>query len=120
MSKFLPTSGFKFDFDFQFEFDLNKCTNNISKRCVLEIDLECPRELSKLQNYYPLAQDETEIKKEMLSSYQLKIANVHNIPIGTAKKLVSNYFDKEKYVLHNENLQLYLRLGSRIKKYIVY
>ena len=26
------------------------------------------------------------------------------------KKLVLNFFDKEKYVLHNGNLQLYLRL----------
>ena len=39
-----------------------------------------------------------------------------NISIGTAKKLVHNYFDKEKYVLHYENLQLYLRLGLKLKK----
>ena len=42
-----------------------------------------------------------EIKREILSNYQLKIADL--------KKLVPNFFDKEKYVLHYENLQLYLR-----------
>ena len=43
------------------------------------------------------------------------------IPIGNFKKLVPNFFDKEKYVIHYENLQLYLRLGLKLqKKYIVY
>ena len=39
----------------------------------------------------------------MLSEYQLKIADLHNIPIGNVKKLMSNFFVKEKYVLHYEN-----------------
>ena len=57
-----------------------------------------------------------EIKREMLSEYQLKIADLYNIPIGNVKKLVPDFFDKEKYVLHYENLQLYLRLGLKLKK----
>ena len=36
------------------------------------------------------------------------------------KKLLSNFFDKEMYVLHYENIQLYLRLGLKLKKYIAY
>ena len=56
----------------------------------------------------------------MLSDYQLKISDLYNVPIGNAKKLVSNFFDKEKYVIHSENLQLYLRLGLKLKKYIAY
>ena len=32
----------------------------------------------------------------MLSEYQLKIAYLYNIPIGNVKKLVLNFFDKEK------------------------
>ena len=31
----------------------------------------------------------------MLSEYQLKIADLYNIPIGNIKKLVPNFFDKE-------------------------
>ena len=46
------------------------------------------------------APDKTEIKIEMLSEYQLKIADLYNIPIGNVKKLVPNFFDKEKYMLH--------------------
>ena len=45
----------------------------------------------------------------MLSNYQLKIADSDNIPIGTVKKLVPNFFDKETHVLY------YLRLGLTLK-----
>ena len=44
------------------------------------------------------------------------MANLCNISIGNVKKLVPNFFDKENYVLHCENLQLYLRLGLKLKK----
>ena len=97
------------------EFNLNNYTSNSSKVCVLEVDLEYPKELLELHNDYPLAPDKIEIKRDMLSDYQLKIADLYNIPIGNVKKLVSNFFDKEKYVLHFENLQLYLRLGLKLK-----
>ena len=43
MSKFLPTSGFKW-IDLN-EFDLNKYTSNSSKGCVLEVDLEYSKEI---------------------------------------------------------------------------
>ena len=41
-------------------------------------------------------------KKNMLSDYQLKIADLYNILIANVKKLVPNFFDEEKYVLHYE------------------
>ena len=106
MSKFLPTSGFKWT-DPK-EFDLNKCTSNSSKGCVLEVDLEYPKESRELHNDYPLAADKIEIKRQMLSDYQLKIADHYSIPIDNVKKSVN--FDKEKYV----------RLGLKLKKYIAY
>ena len=52
----------------------------------------------------------------MLSKYQLKIADLCNIRIDNVKKLVPNYFDKEVYVFHYENLELFLRLGLKLKK----
>ena len=76
MSKFLPISGFK-----QIvprEFGQNKYTSNSSKGCVLEVDLEYPKELHKLHHDYPL---EIEIKKEMPSEQELKIADLYNIPV---------------------------------------
>ena len=86
------------------------------KGFVLEVDLEYQKELHELHNDYPLALDKIEIKREMLSEYQLKIADLYNIPIGNAKKLVPDLFDEERYVIHYENLKLYLRLGLKLKK----
>ena len=52
-----------------------------------------------MHNYYPSAPDKIQIKREMLHEYQLKIADLYNIPIGNVKKLVLNFFDKENYVI---------------------
>ena len=89
---------------------MNEYSSNSSKGCVLEVYFKYPKELRELQNDYPLSPD----KREMLSNYQLKIADLYNIPIGNVKKLVSNFFDKEKHVIH-QKLQLYLRLGLKVK-----
>ena len=38
-------------------FNLNKYTSNSSKVCIIEVDLEYPKELRELHNDYPLAPD---------------------------------------------------------------
>ena len=91
MSKFLLTSGFKW-IDPK-EFDLNKYTNNSSKGCVLEIDLEYLKELHELHSDYLLVPDEIEIKREMLSQYQLNIADLYNIRFNNVINLLPNFFD---------------------------
>ena len=78
---------------------MNNCTCNSSKGCVLEVDLQYPKELRELHNDYYLAPDKIETKKEMLSKYQLMISDFYNIFIGNVKKMVPNLFDKEKYVV---------------------
>ena len=60
------------------------------------VDLEYPKQLRELGNDYPLVPDKTEIEREILSEYQLKIVDLSNILIGTVKKSVPNIFDKEK------------------------
>ena len=61
MSTFFPTDQFKC-IDLK-EFDINKYIFNISKSCVLEVDLELSKELRKMHNDYPLDPDNIEIKK---------------------------------------------------------
>ena len=73
--------------------------------------MESPKALYKLYNDYPLAPYKIEIKRENLSNYQLKVADLYNISISDVEKLLPHLFDKEKYVLHYENLELSLRLG---------
>ena len=102
MYKFLPTWRYKWIYPK--EFDLKKYTSISSKGCVLEVDLEYPKELRKLYNDYSLTPDKVEIKRETLSDYQLKTVDLYNIFISNVKKLVPNFFDNEKYVFHYENL----------------
>ena len=52
----------------------------------------------------------------MLPKYQLMFVHFYKIFIGNIKKMANNVFDKERYVLFNENLQLYLRLVLSLKK----
>ena len=51
----------------------------------------------------------------MLSNYQLQAADLYNILIDNVKKLLPNFLDKEKYVIHYENLKMYLRFGLKLK-----
>ena len=105
MPKVFPTNILKW-VDPQ-ESDQNKYTSNSFNECVSEFDLEYLKELRELNNDYSLAPDKIEIKREMLPEYQLTFSDLYNIPIGSVKEIVLNFFDKEKYVFHYENLQFY-------------
>ena len=91
MSQKLPVRDFRW-------MDTNELGNWRSIPCILEVDLEYPKELHDLHNEYPLAPEKM-------------------IPTGgKVSKLIPNLNDKERYVLHHENLKLYTRLGLRIIK----
>ena len=85
--------------------NLAACTEDRKKGMILEVDLEYPNELHELHNDYPLAAEKMKVTKEMLSSY-----------IGQVAKLIPTLADKENYVLHYRNLQLYLSLGLKLNK----
>ena len=88
MSNPLSTHGFKWMEPSELE--------NWRKYSCLEVDLEYPRSLHDSHNDYPLTPEQIKVDK--------------------VKKLISNLGDKEKYVLHYENLEQYERLGLKIKK----
>ena len=67
--------------------------------CILEVDLEYPQELHDLHNEYPLAPERIKINS-----------------LSQSEKLIPNLNNKEKYVLHSENLKLYEKLGLKITK----
>ena len=117
MSQYLPTGNFKWISDKEIKrIDLGKYKADGKKGFILEVDLEYPQELHDLHNDYPLAPEKTKVSSGMLSEYCKKIADKYNISIGLVNKLIPTLREKEGYVLHYRNLQLYLDLGLKIKK----
>ena len=96
--------------------DLGKYKADGKKGLILEVDLEYPRELHELHNYYSVALEKTKVSNNMLLGYCKKIAKNYNISTGLVKKLIPTLKDKKEYVLHYRNIQLYLDLGLKIKK----
>ena len=83
---------------------------------IYEVDLEYPIELHHLHNDYPCAAEKVKVTDEMLSDYCKGIKNKFKISSGNVHKLIPTLYDKEKYVLHEENLKLFLSLGLRLKR----
>ena len=120
MIQYLPNGGFKWLTKKEIDkFDLNSIKENSSIGYILEVDLEYPdglHDLNDLHNDYPLAPEKFQISQGMLSKYCSNIADEYGIRIGGVKKLVPNLRNKEKYVVHYKNLQLYLSLGMNLTK----
>ena len=117
MSQALPTGSFKWLSPKQIEkINLGKYTENSKKGMILEVDLEYPTKLHNGHNDYCVAAEKLCVTKNMLSPYCKQILEKFNITIGQVKKLIPTLADKQKYVLHYRNLQLYLDLGLKLKK----
>ena len=117
MSQHLPTGNFKWMTDKKIKtIDLEKYKADGKKGLILEVDLEYPQELHDLHNDYPVHTEKVRVSNDMLSGYCRKIAEKYNISIGLVSKLIPTLKDKKEYVLHYQNLQLYLDLSLKIKK----
>ena len=83
---------------------------------IYEVDLEYPEELHHLHNDYPLTPEKLCVRDDMLSDYCRDIKYKFKISNGRVHKLIPTLNDKERYVLHEKNLELYLSLGLRLKR----
>ena len=88
MSMKLPTHGFKWMND-------RELTTWRKFPCILEVDLEYPKGLHDLHNDYHLAPERIMCKNKV-------------------EKLIPNLGNKEKYIIHRENLKQYLDLGLKL------
>jgi len=89
MSQKLHTHGFKW-------MDKEEHENWRDIPCILEVDLEYPKELHDLHNDYPLAPENIKLEG------------------STVSKFIPNLNNKQCYILHYTNLKLYERLGLKI------
>ena len=94
MSKPLPIGNFEWMSEAELE-NWERFANEEGIGCILEVDLEYPRELHDFQNDFPLAPEK--------------------LTLGKVEKLTQNLRDKKAMVLHGKNLKLYLSLGMKLK-----
>ena len=89
MSKPLPTHDFEW-------MEPSELENWRNYSCIQKVDLEYPRSLHDPHNDYPLAPQKVKVNR--------------------VEKLIPNLGDKERYILHYENLKQYLSLGITLTK----
>ena len=117
MSQYLPTGCFKWMTKNQIDkIDLAKYKEDSKKGLILQVDLAYPEELHDLHNDYPIAPEKVKVGGNMISEYCKNIAKKYKISTGLVHKLIPTLSNKEKYVLHYRNLQLYTDLGLKITK----
>ena len=118
----LPVGDFRFLEDVD-GFDVMNVPENGDKGYILEVSLHYPPRLHDLHNCLPLAPEQQRISNEQLSPYaQRLLRQLHGLEEyetlpsrGQVGKLLATLADKDNYVIHYRNLQLYVRLGLEIK-----
>ena len=113
MSEALPIEDFTFLAEDEVSsFDLDATAKSDDYGFILEVDLKCPEHLHDSHSDYPLAAEKIKITKEMLSAYSSSLNSNH----VTSEKLSPNLYDKTNYVVHYENLRLYIKHGLQLVK----
>jgi hypothetical protein len=93
MSQYLSTGGLKWS---DVNVDVMNVDDESSKGYMLEVDLEYPTELHDLHNDYPFAPE--------------------SLVLGKVNKLVPNFNNKIKYVIHYRTLKQCLSQGLKLSK----
>ena len=117
MSQALPTGGFEWNDPPSIQ-ELIDHPSDADKGYILEVNLEYPEELHDAHNDYPLAPERLKVDNAWMSDYQHDILRqvCGGAPHVEVEKLVPNLRNKEHYLMHYRNLQLYLSLGMKLTK----
>jgi hypothetical protein len=82
----------------------------------VECDLHYPDELHDLHDDYPLAPERIVVEDHLLSEHQERLRGNYAVSHTATAKLVPNFFDKTKMLIHYRNLKFYLKHGLVITK----
>ena len=123
MVQSLPVGDFEYLDDVK-NFDFMGIKEDAEIGCILEVSLHYPPVIHDLHNCLPLAPEQKVITNEELSPYvQHLLRKIHGLtdsdPLparGQVKKLLATLGDKSHYILHYRNLQLYVKLGMKVKE----
>ena len=82
----------------------------------VECDLHYPDELHDEHNDYPLAAERIVVEDHLLSGNQHGLREHYAISHSATSKLIPNFFDKTKMLLHYRNLRFYLLHGMELTR----
>ena len=107
----LPCGNFRFLKDPE-NFDFQAVQYDGDTGYILEVDMQYPYELHDRHSDLPLAPEHLKVTPDMLSDYGKTDSSFR---VGQFA-LTPNLYDKTKYILYIENLQLYTQLGMKVQK----
>lgn len=84
---------------------------------VLCVDMEYPKHLHDLHNYFPLAPEKYKTNPKDLSPYSIQSAAKLGMKLcGNVQKLIPNFYTKKDYNVHFANLKYYVEKGLIVNK----
>jgi hypothetical protein len=94
------------------------CTQEVDQQYgyFVECDLHYPEHLHDEHNDYPLTVERIVVEEHMLSDEQRELREQYAISHTSTAKLVPNFFDKSKQLVHYRNLRFYLEHGILLTK----
>ena len=118
MQKYLPWKNFEWMSPHQLNYDFIKGLEPEGEvGCIIQCSLEYPVALHDYHSDYPLAPVKKLVPYGMLSPIAKIICDKHKLKRTTnVEKLLATAEDKDFYILHYRNLQLYVSLGLWVKK----
>ena len=118
MQEYLPWKNFEWMSPHQLNYEFIKWLEPEGEvGCIIQCSLEYPVALHDYHSDYPLAPLKKSIPYSMLSPVARMICDKHKLKRTTnVEKLLATVEDKDFYILHYRNLQLYVSLGLRVKK----
>ena len=116
MQEYLPWKNFEWMSPHQLNYDFIKGLEPEGEvGCIIQCSLEYSVALHDYHSDYPLAPVKKSIPYDMLSPVARMICDKHKLKRTTnVQKLLATVEDKDFYILHYRNLQLYVSLGLRV------
>ena len=112
MSQFLPYDEIKFEKDICLEEILNTSDDN-EIGYFLEVDLKYPDNIKQKTRYFPFC---PENKKTNPNKYNDYMKNIKPETYAESRKLICDWTDEKKYLIHYRMLKFYIRHGMIVEK----
>ena len=112
MSQFLAYDEIKFEKDICLEEMLNTSNDN-EIGYFLEVDLKNPDNIKQKTKYFPFCPENKKINPNKYNEYMKSIKPEN---YTKSKKLICDWTDKKKYLIHYRMLKFYVRHGMVVEK----